>query len=312
MTSSPSTTTAGNGELLERAGLAVLDATDVGSRFPTTARWRQHGRAVTLQAVIFDLDDTLIVEEAVARASLRSTARHVPGAEPHRVEEVVLAAARAEWRAGPHHGVAAELGIASWEGLWASFDGCHASLDDLAAWTPTYRQQAWHMATVELGLDDPDLASAMAATYVEAQRAGHPLIGGAGETVREAAARYRLGLLTNGPPDIQRLKLDQTGLAGFFDAVVISGETGVGKPSAEAFHLVLDGLGVRPEEAVMVGDSWDRDIEGALAVGIRPVWVASAGPPPEEDLGVAAIPSIGGLGAMLGRTWSAAQGRRFR
>lgn len=261
--------------------------------------WRRYGRVVTLQAVIFDLDDTLIVEEAVARASLRSTAQLVPGAHPDRVEEVVLAVARAAWRAGPYHRLAVELGIASWEGLWASFDGCHTSLDGLAAWAPTYRQQAWQTAVAELGLDDPGLGPAMAATFVEAQRAGHPLIGGAGETVQEAAARYRLGLLTNGPPDIQRLKLVQTGLAGCFDAAVISGEAGVGKPSPEAFHLVLDALDVRPEEAVMVGDSWDRDVKGALAAGIRPMWIAAARPRLDEDLGVTAIPSIGALGAIL-------------
>jgi putative hydrolase of the HAD superfamily len=254
---------------------------------------------VTLQAVIFDLDDTLIAEEAVARASLRSTARHLPGADPHRVEEVVLAAARAAWRAGPHYRLAVELGIASWEGLWASFEGCHASLRGLAAWVPTYRQRAWEAAVAELGLDDPALTRAMATTYVEAQRAGHRLIGGAKVTVQDAAAHHRIGLLTNGPPDIQRLKLDQTGLAGFFDTVVVSGEAGVGKPSPEAFHLVLDALAVRPGQALMVGDSWDRDVKGALAVGIRPVWVAAGRPPPEKDLGVAAIPSIGGLRVML-------------
>lgn len=254
---------------------------------------------MTLRAVIFDLDDTLIVEEEVARASLRSTARLVPGADPDRVEEVVLAAARAAWRAGPHHRLAAELGIASWEGLWASFDGCHARLDGLAAWTPTFRRLAWEAAVAELGVDDCRLAPAMAATYVEAQRAGHPLIDGAGEAVRDAAARYRLALLTNGPPDIQRLKLDQTGLAGCFDTVVISGEAGVGKPSPDAFHLVLGTLGVRPDEAVMVGDSWERDVKGALAAGIRPMWMAGARPLPEEDLGVAAVTSLGALRAIL-------------
>jgi putative hydrolase of the HAD superfamily len=139
----------------------------------------------------------------------------------------------------------------------------------------------------------------MATDYAEAQRAGHPLIGGAGEAVQKAAAHYRLGLLTNGPPDIQRLKLDQTGLARFFDTVVISGEAGVGKPSPQAFHLILGALAVEPGQALMVGDSWDRDIMGALAVGIRPVWVTAGRPLPEEDLGVPAIPSIGGLGAML-------------
>jgi len=249
--------------------------------------------------VIFDLDDTLIVEERTARASLRATSRLLPGADPGRVEEVVLAAARGAWRAGPYHGLALALGFASWEGLWATFEGGHPSLAGLAAWVPTHRRQAWAAAVAELGLDDPGLAPAMAAAYVEAQRAGHPLIAGAAETVRAAAARYRLGLLTNGPPDIQRRKLERTGLAGCFAAVGISGETGVGKPSPEAFRLVLRTLGVRPEEAVMVGDSRERDVEGALAAGVRPVWIAAGRPVPAGGPDVAAVPSVAALGTVL-------------
>jgi putative hydrolase of the HAD superfamily len=251
------------------------------------------------RAVIFDLDETLIVEEATAHASLRSAARHVPGADPDRVVEVVVRAARAAWRTGPHYRLARALGLGSWEALWAGFDGCHVSVEGLAAWAPTYRRQAWLAAVAELGVDDPGVAAAMAATYVEAQRAGHPLIEGAGEAVREAAARGRVGLLTNGPPDVQRRKLDRSGLAGCFDAVVVSAETGVGKPSPEAFGLVLDALGARPEEAVMVGDSWERDIEGALATGIRPVWIAAGRPRPEEDSRVTAVRSVAQLWASL-------------
>src|SRR5256885_1444793 len=258
-----------------------------------------HGEVTMLRAVILDLDETLIVEEAVARASLRATAQLVPGVEPERVEAVVLAAARTAWRAGPHHRLAVELGIGSREALWASFDGRHPRLDDLAAWVPTYRRQAWEAAVAELAGDDPGLAQAMAATYVEAQRAGHPLIEGAADVVRAVASRCRLGLLTNGPPDVQRRKLGGTGLAGCFDVVVISGESGVGKPSPAAFHLVLAALGVRPEEAVMVGDSWDRDVEGAQAAGIRPIWVADGRPAPGLDRRVDAIPSIRALGALL-------------
>lgn len=252
-----------------------------------------------LRAVILDLDETLVVEEAVARASLRTTARLVPGVEAERVEAVVLAAARTTWRAGPHHRLAAELGIGSREALWASFDGCHPALDSLAAWAPAYRRRAWEAAVAELGRGEPGLAAAMAERYVEAQRTGHPLIEGAADAVRATASGHRLGLLTNGPPDVQRRKLDGTGLAGCFDAVVISGESGVGKPSPAAFHLVLTALGVRSEEAVMVGDSWERDIEGALAAGIRPIWVAAGRQAPEPDRRVATIPSIRALGALL-------------
>ena len=47
----------------------------------------------------------------------------------------------------------------------------------------------------------------------------------------------------------------------------------VGKPSSLFFRGVLDQLGCAPEEAVMVGDDWCDDIEGAMSVSMRGVLV---------------------------------------
>lgn len=250
---------------------------------------------MALRAVIFDLDDTLVAEEATARASLRQSARLVSGGVGDAADEVVLAAIRPLWRAGPAYDLTRELGIASWEGLWSRISGCHPRLDGLRAWVPAYREEAWQAAVAALGGDDPGLAPRLADAYERAQRAGHPLLDGAADAVRATAARYRLGLLTNGPADIQRLKLDQSGLADCFGTVVVSGQAGIGKPAPEAFRMVLDGLGVAAGEAVMVGDSWERDVRGALAAGITPVWVGGSRPAPEADLPVTVVRSVGEL-----------------
>lgn len=248
-----------------------------------------------VRAVIFDLDDTLILEAAVARASMRAAASVVPALDPERAEGVVLATARRTWRAGPHYALCRELGIASWEGLWATFEGSHPRLLGLREWAPTYRRQVWASTLAELGIDDPALASAAAEAYVEAQRAGHPLLDGAGAVVRALAERVVLGLLTNGPPDIQRLKLERTGLRECFAAVGISGERGVGKPDRAAFAGIVDELGVRPGEAVMVGDSWERDVRGALGAGMSAVWIANGRRWPEQVAGVRRITRLGDL-----------------
>lgn len=243
-------------------------------------------------AVIFDLDDTLIVEQAVARESLRAAAAAVPHLDPALVETVVLGSARRAWHAGPHHRICSELGIASWEGLWATFEGCNPILDGLREWAPVYRHQAWSGAIGELGVQDPYAATAMAELYVQAQRTGHSLIPGAAETVRALAGEVPLALLTNGPADIQRLKLARTGLGDCFVAVGISGEAGVGKPSADAFARVLDKLNVNPHRAVMVGDSWERDIQGAVNLGMSAVWISAGRPPPQVLPGVRTVASL--------------------
>jgi putative hydrolase of the HAD superfamily len=247
------------------------------------------------RTTIFDLDDTLIVEEEVARSSLRHAAGLLPDHDPHRVEEVVLDNARRLWRAGPYRQLCWDLGIASWEGLWATFDGGHPVLGNLRNWVRGYRPEVWHDALAALGVEDPRLANAISEAYVESQRNGHRLIDGAARSVRSLHETGRLGLLTNGPADIQRLKFQATGLADCFDAVVISGEVGMGKPDPAVFAYALDQLGASPQTTVMVGDSWERDVLGALGAGLSAVWVAGGRTPPEELVGVTVVDTVGEL-----------------
>ena len=97
--------------------------------------------------------------------------------------------------------------------------------------------------------------------------AGHPVIAGMHEVLDRVASPHPVGLITNGPSDIQRLKLEQSGLTGAFGREVISGELGIGKPEPSVFLGLLDGLGADPSASVMVGDSWERDVLGGLGAG---------------------------------------------
>ncbi len=70
---------------------------------------------------------------------------------------------------------------------------------------------------------------------------------------------------------------------------------GVGKPTPGAFAEVVSRLRAEPQDAVMVGDSWERDVLGALSSGWSAVWIASGRPAPERLEGVTVIESIEGL-----------------
>src|ERR1700730_8950381 len=102
-------------------------------------------------AMMFDLDDTLIVEEANAKAAIVEALAVVDGVAAAAALDICLATYRHHWRASEFHRVCAELGIASWEGLWASFEGCHVCLAGLADWAPIYRLAAWADALAALG-----------------------------------------------------------------------------------------------------------------------------------------------------------------
>lgn len=241
-----------------------------------------------LAAIIFDLDDTLIVEGEKARTSL-ARALAAAGARADDVDRA-LEAIRVIWRASPDYAYCQTLGIASWECLWATFEGCHPSLERLKGWIPTYRRLAWEAALAAL---DADAAHAPAAEecFIASQRQGHELIETAAAAVRSVPGVKR-GLLTNGPPDIQRLKIAQSGLGDAFDAVTISGVIGAGKPDPACFRHVLGELQVAPEDAVMVGDNWRRDVEGATALGMRAVWITMGRPLPAELDGVTAVAQL--------------------
>jgi putative hydrolase of the HAD superfamily len=254
---------------------------------------------VAAGAIIFDLDDTLIVEEEVARSSLRRVATLLPHQDPRQFEAVVLGCARAAWRAGPYYPLCVELGIASWEGLWATFEGGHGVTDGLGAWARHYRPRVWQAALAQLDVDDPALAAAMAEAYVEHQRCPHPLIDGAEKLVRSLAGTRPLGLLTNGPADIQRLKFEGTGLASCFDAVVISGVVGMGKPDPAVFAYALAQLGADAAGSVMVGDSWERDVLGATGAGLSAVWLAAGRTAPDEIPMVTTVDGMSDLRAGL-------------
>ncbi|RLU82481.1 hypothetical protein CTZ27_29555 [Streptomyces griseocarneus] len=88
-------------------------------------------------------------------------------------------------------------------------------------------------------------------------------------------AGWRLAVLSNGSPDVQRAKLRHAGLHRYVPAhhVVISGEWGPRKPDTALFDVALDALGV--SAAVMVGDSLRDDIAGGAAAGLRTIWVAN-------------------------------------
>jgi putative hydrolase of the HAD superfamily len=250
-----------------------------------------------VRAVLLDLDDTLIEEEGFARAQLRATADLVDGAAPaldkDTWDQVVIDSARTLWRGSTFYPDFLELGFASWEGLWATFDGVHRRVDGVASWAVSYRRQAWRAALEAggLGAREADmLADALSARYIEGQRSGHPVLPGAIDLLdRLAATGLPLAIVTNGPPDIQRLKIEQAGIAPYFSAVVISGEIGIGKPDPAVFGHALELLDVSPEHAVMVGDSWERDVTGALASGVRPIWISHGRPVPDPDPRVSVV-----------------------
>jgi putative hydrolase of the HAD superfamily len=84
---------------------------------------------------------------------------------------------------------------------------------------------------------------------------------------------YQLHLITNGFELTQHGKLDSSGLNDFFKHVITSEGSNSLKPQKEIFDYALAKTGAAVNESIMIGDSIEVDIAGAIAAGMDQVHV---------------------------------------
>jgi len=99
------------------------------------------------------------------------------------------------------------------------------------------------------------------------------------EVLERLKPRFRLALVTDtetSDESVVRRALSRLGLEQYFDAVVTSQDLGVTKPDPLAFREAMRRTGVSPAEAVMVGNDLDRDVQPALALGLRAILVSDS------------------------------------
>ncbi len=265
--------------------------------------------ARTIRGIVWDLDETLIIEEAAVAAAVTTAAKQgaaragVPAAE---LGVTARRCARARWRGSPVRDYCAQVGIASWEGLWARFLGDDEPARFLRGWAPEYRVGAWLDALTVYGVTDAALAEAMAAAFMAARRGTYEAYPDAVEALAAVGDELPMAVLTNGASCLQREKLEGAGLADRFDVVLVSGDIGVGKPDPRPFHVCAERLGVEPGALLVVGDSVERDIAGGLGAGYHALWLDRAGVGPgsraEFDKGAGGGPggAPGGAGTPAG------------
>ena len=112
-----------------------------------------------------------------------------------------------------------------------------------------------------------------------------------------SSERIAIGLVTNGARDLDEF-VDHHGLRDYVDVAVSSRAHGRVKPHESIFRAALAELGVDPEEAAMVGDSLEDDIEGARALGMRAFLLDRENRFPERP---ERLPDLFALPAALGR-----------
>jgi putative hydrolase of the HAD superfamily len=205
------------------------------------------------RAVLLDLDDTIIVDDAVSEKSWRAVCnRFAPLVGRIGVGELyssIKSSSDAYWGDTANHR--------------------QGRLDLYQA-----RREVVIMAFSNLGLGTANMAIEIADAFSAEKDRLITLVPGAMEILHLLKnSGLRMALITNGSSLVQRRKIQRFQLESFFDFILIEGEMGMGKPDERVFQEALTKLKVNAPEAWMVGDDLIRDISGAQKLGIWSIWV---------------------------------------
>jgi putative hydrolase of the HAD superfamily len=233
-------------------------------------------------ALLVDLDDTIVSDSDLAGANW-AAAVDAAAAVVHFPAAAVLAAIEVERK---------------W--FWSDRERHRVGRSDLVAARRTIVAAALrHAAVPELLM--PEAVAAIVAAYgAQTEAVRGPLPGSLDALRAFRDMRIKLALVTNGAAQVQRAKIDRFGLAPLFDAIVVEGEFGLGKPEPAVYAHALAALGVSAAAAWMVGDNLEWDVLAPQRLGMRGIWIASK-PSIDRDAGRAdaVLPDLAALARVL-------------
>ncbi len=231
---------------------------------------------MALEAILFDLDDTLLVEKASADEAFLATctlAQRRYGLNPMALHQKLRQEAQALWHASPERPTIDRISISHWEALWARFIGDDPDITRLRHWVRYYRREAWLRALRAFGQEDAEFADMLSREFRRQRQQRHVLFPGTLPVLQALHGHFKLGLITNGLSCLQHEKIDASGLRPYFNAIIVAGDIGFAKPDPRAFQILLKDLQVSPHNALMVGNSVQGDIGGAQAAGIKAILI---------------------------------------
>lgn len=122
-----------------------------------------------------------------------------------------------------------------------------------------------------------------AEAYTEIRERALHLYSDARSTVNLLRENFSVGLLTNGPSEVQWRKIDLLEIKTWFDNIVVSGDVGISKPDSKIFSYTLKEFEAETNEAIYVGNSLRHDIQGANNADIQSIWKREDGANIEES-----------------------------
>lgn len=229
------------------------------------------------ECVTFDLDDTLWNHRRAQAETLREIARESVGVDA--IDGFIE-------RFHHHNRI-----------LWAQYrQGVVPA--------KTVQSERFTRALQDLGVRARD-GKALGASFLDRYGRLPYLCPGAKEVLEALAGRVVIGCVTDGFTDVQHRKLETTEIDRYFDFLITSEEIGSAKPDPALYEAATRAAGCDAEAIVHVGDSYDKDVIGALRSGMRAAWLPRSenardrmeGPAPDWILAdLLDLPAAVGLG----------------
>jgi putative hydrolase of the HAD superfamily len=154
--------------------------------------------------------------------------------------------------------------------LWVAYGDARITKEEL-------NRQRFLYPLQEVGVDDEALSRRFAERFFALIPTKSKLMPHAEQTLRYLAPRYNLYILSNGFRELQAHKMRSAGIDGYFRRIILSEDIGVLKPHPAIFHFALSATQSELRQSLMIGDSWENDINGARGIGMDQAFYDWAG-----------------------------------
>jgi putative hydrolase of the HAD superfamily len=161
--------------------------------------------------------------------------------------------------------------------LWAQYHIGEITKDELreARFRTTFLELGVHPAVIPAGFEDE---------YVKLCPTKTNLFPDAHEVLGYLKAKYILHLISNGFKESSEIKIAGTDIGKYFGQIIISEIVGVNKPDKAIFEHALNLAGALKSESLMIGDSLEADVRGALNFGMDAIYFNPSNLPKPADV----------------------------
>jgi len=134
------------------------------------------------------------------------------------------------------------------------------------------RAERFNKTFIQLGIHPDSVPHEFENDYVAISPTKTNLFEAAEEVLAYLQQNYSLHIISNGFKETTLTKMNLSNLNPYFENVIISEDVGVNKPNPQIFEYALDKAKATKAESVMIGDSLEADIYGALGFGLDAIF----------------------------------------